>query len=317
MRPSIGFILVTHRQPEQILHLCSRLGEMFGDPPIAIHHDFSQDLLEETRFGPNVRFVHPHFKTDWGGFSVVRAQLAALELLYSFANPDWVVLLSAADYPIQTADRILGDLEQTPFEAFVDLRPIRDLGVPFHNGPLGEFPFEKTLYLQCAFNRYVAYPLLSRQWARRLKTPLESWVLKWPWLCRRTTPFTEELRCFGGDAWFTVNRRVAQFFLEDTPLRQRLLKHYEHRASPEESIYHTMLGNTPGFRLAPKNLRYTDWKGGYAHPRTLGREDFQRLLASNDHFARKFAYDQELLHELDELVGQKPKDQVVALEELP
>ncbi len=305
MSLTIGFILVTHQAADQTLHLCSRLGEMFGDPPIAIHHDFSQSALDVSSFPGNVSFVRPHIHTDWGGFSVVRAQMAALALLYQAASPDWVVLLSSADYPIKTAKQIVADLAGTPYDAFLDLRPIRDLGEPFHNGPLGEFPFDQRLYLQCAYNRYVAFPALSRRMARRLKTPVESWCIKSRLLAERLTPFRDGVRCFGGDAWFTVNRRVATFILEESPFRTQLLKHYENRASPEESIYHTLLGNTAEFRFAPRNLRYTDWKGGYAHPRTLGREDFPRLLATNDHFARKFPFDTQLLHELDLLVAQR------------
>ena len=101
----------------------------------------------------------------------------------------------------------------------------------------------------------------------------------------------------------TLRRRAAQVLLEKTPLWQRLHRHYSSRTLPEESFYQTLLENTPGLHLSPKNLRYTDWRMQYAHPRTLGREDFPRLLASSDHFARKFPLDQLLLADLDRAVA--------------
>ncbi len=315
MSQTIGFLLITHRNADQIQNLSFRLGLMFGAPPIAIHHDSSQELLDGSSFPENVRFVDPIVPTDWGGFSVVKAQFAALKLLYEFADPDWVVLLSAADYPIQTAERILADLGETPYDAFLDSRLIEDLGEPYHDGSLGGFPFAQRLYLQTAYNRYVAQPLLSRKMARRLKTPVEAWVVKSSWIRERRTPFQGNVRCFAGDAWFTVNRRVAHFFLEDTPLRKSLFDHYKSRASPEESIYHTLLGNTSLFRVAPSNLRYTDWEGCYAHPRVLGREDFSKLLASKDHFARKFPNDLEMLSELDQLIQDAAYDGAAQLTE--
>ena len=307
MKPPIGFVIVTYNQPEQTLHLCRRLSEMFGDPPIAIHHDYSQSNLDRTPFPANVRFVDQWRNTSWGSLAVVDAQLSAIRLLYDTADPDWFVPLSTFDYPIQTAERILDDLTSAEVDAFFDLRPIRDLGQPFRNEGLGELAFKHPRYSQGAFNRYVAIPLISVKMARRLKQPNEAWVWKNKFLIRHLTPFNGSLQCFGGDSWFTASRKVARFFLDDAnPLWQKLHKHFNSRSIPEEAFYHTLLGNTPQFRLAPDNLRYTDWKGCYAHPRTLGRADFPRLLVSTQHFARKFPWDPDLLRELDAAVAARP-----------
>ena len=302
MKSPIGFVLVTHANPGQTLLLCRRLSTMFGDPPISIHHDFSQAQFDKAEFPSNVRFVDPWVRTDWGGFSVVTAQLAALGLLYETSDPDWVTLLSSSDYPIQTADQIVGELATTEFDGFVDSRQIREYPGPFIAGPLGEFPFRQPRYHQVAYNRYIATPLMSRRMARRLRTPVEKWCLRSSWLSTRLTPFKNDVHCYGGDAWFTVNRRVAHLLLDPTPFRESLLRHYRARPNPEESIYQTLLGNTPGVKISPDNRRYTDWKGCYAHPRTLGREDFPRLLASTDHFARKFPFDADLMADLDRAV---------------
>jgi hypothetical protein len=66
-----------------------------------------------------------------------------------------------------------------------------------------------------------------------------------------------------------------------------------------------LLANSPGFKVSTDNKRYTDWRGCYAHPRTLTREDFPRLLSSTHHFARKFAFDVETLRDLDKAVEHK------------
>jgi hypothetical protein len=74
---------------------------------------------------------------------------------------------------------------------------------------------------------------------------------------------------------------------------------------PEESFYHTLLANSASYKVCPDNKRYTDWRGCYAHPRTLGRDDFPQLLESTDHFARKFPFDPEVFRDLDQAVSQK------------
>ncbi len=306
MKPTVGFILVTYNQPEQTLSLCRRLGQMFGDPPIAVHHDFSQSDLNVSSFPENVCFVTKWHKTRWGSMSVVDAQLAAFRLLRQTADPDWYITLSTADYPIQSAAQILGDLAHADADAFLDIRLVNDLGQPFLNEGLGELAFNHPRYAQGAFNRYVAIPLISSSLARRLKQPQEAWVLRSPWLTRLLTPFHGDLRCYGGDSWFTARRRAVNLLLEETPLWQSLHNHFSSRSVPEEAFYQTLLGNRGGLRLSHNNLRYTDWRGCYAHPRTLGREDFPRLLKSTHHFARKFAFDPALFAELDQAVAAKP-----------
>ena len=310
MKLSLGFVVVTYSVPEQTLNLCRRLGKLFGDPPIAIHHDFSQSDLKTSDFPPFVHFVKNWVRTGWGEMSVVDAQLAAIRLLYEKADPDWCTNLSATDYPIQSRESILADLANSDADAFFDLRIVRDQGQPFVNEGLGELAFNHPRYLQSAWNRYVAVPLLTPALARRIGKPVESSVLRSPSLIRRKTPFDGSIECFGGDAWFTINRRVAKFFDTETPFRQKLYKHYGSRSIPEESFYHTLLGNTPGFRLVDDCLRYTDWLGCYAHPRTLSYEDVPRLIASPKHFARKFAFDPELFAVIDAAVATKPGGQL-------
>lgn len=308
MKPVLGFIIVTYAQPLQTLHLCRRLGEMFGDPPIAIHHDFSQCDLDLSAFPPFVRFVERWVRTGWGTISVVDAQLAAMRLLFDTAAPDWCINLSSADYPIQTGEQILRDLQGAEADAFFMLRRVQDQGQRFVNEGLGELAFDHPRYSQSAFNRYVALPLLSPKTARRLRQPNETWVLRSKFLINTFTPFgSERLQCFGGDAWYTISRRVAYIVMDQTPFWTCLYDHYKKRSLPEESFFHTILGNTPDLRLNDNNLRYADWRGCYAHPRTLGHSDIPMLLQSTDHFARKLPFDVALLAELDAAVEAKDR----------
>ena len=306
MKPSIGFVLVTYNQPQQTLALCRRLGVMFGDAPIAVHHDFSQSDLDRSQFPGNVRFTDKWHRTGWGTISVLNAQVACLRLLREIGDPDWSVSLSTSDYPIQTSEQILSDLEAAEVDAFFDMRPVHDLHQRFVNEGHGELAFNHPRYVQGAFNRYVALPLISSSRARRLKQPQEAWVLRSPLLTRLLTPFHHGIGCYAGDTWFTANRRAVDFLTRETPLWQKLHRHFASRAVPEEAFFHTLLGNSEGLRISTNNLRYTDWRGCYAHPRTLGREDFDRLLRSRHHFARKFPFDPALLSELDKAVAAKP-----------
>ena len=303
MQPTIGFVLVTYNKPQHTLFLCERLGEMFGEPPIAIHHDFSQAKLDVRSFPRNVSFVEKWHRTRWGSMTVVDGQLAAIDLLYRAADPDWFVTLSNADYPIKTAHRILRELSASTVDGYFDIRQVRDPGSFQAAEPSAEFSFDDPRFLRNAFDRYMALPLMRRSLARKVGFPKEPWVLRASSIVTRVTPFDGGLKCYAGDFWFTARRKVAHVLLERTPLWQKLHRHFRMRHIPEEAFYHTLIGNTPGLQLANRNLRYTDWRGCYSHPRTLGREDFDRLLEVPDHFARKFPHEPALLRDLDEAVS--------------
>jgi hypothetical protein len=305
MKPPIGFVLATYKNPEQTLYLCGRLNKMFDSPPIVIHHDFSQSSLNTSLFSRNVRFIENWRRTKWGSLSVVDAELLAMRLLYATSDPDWFVPLSTTDYPIQSADVILRELFENNFDVYMDSRPVKNLGLPVKNEGLGELSFRHPMWPQIGYNRYVAIPLFSPPMANRLRVSHERFCLSYPLLTKRLTPFDGSVTCHGGDFWFTANRRVAQFLLDRTPLWRRLHRHYRKRFIPEESFFHTLLGNSSGFNLSLDNKRFTDWTGCYAHPRTLGREDIPSLLKTTGHFARKFAFDPEVFESLDDAVMHK------------
>ena len=78
----IGFVILSHNNPQQLRRLVLCLQQAYDNPPIAIHHDFGQSSLRQEDFPSDVQFVAPHLKTRWGKFSLVAAALRALELLY-------------------------------------------------------------------------------------------------------------------------------------------------------------------------------------------------------------------------------------------
>lgn len=310
MSGDIGFVILSHREPAQVLRLVRTLNRLYGDPPIACHHDFSQSPLDPSAFPPNVRFVQPSVRTGWAKWSVVRAMLAALRLLYDHADPDWFVLLSGADYPIKPAAALRADLAALGADALIDFRPSGDTPeeVAARYGPrnpeLGQFESPGNLRLK--WRHFEAAAL----WLPRLRfndagrrVRLGRQTLHLPF-ATPFAPYRRDFRNFFGDHWFIANRRVAHLLLNPTPRHLRLQRYLSMRAVPEEGYYQTVICNEPGLRLVRDNHRYARWNGGGAHPQTLGEEDLPALAATNAHFARKFAAGAPVLDRIDrELLG--------------
>ncbi|MGP8122524.1 MAG: beta-1,6-N-acetylglucosaminyltransferase [Xanthobacteraceae bacterium] len=280
---SLGFVLLTHDRPQQAARLVKRLNAMFGFPPIAWHHDFSQcPALPAEALTPNVTVVHPHTETAWGKFSLVEAAMRALETLFaSDRAPDGFVLLSGADYPVKPAERILRDLSTSPCDAHIGHEPIIY--------DRYQRPWQETCY-----DRYCALHVRLWPGGATLK-------VRHPLLVAPFVPFTDTFRCYAGEFWFCGRRSAAEYLIARHRSRPELGDHYRVRQYPDESYVQTILGNS-GLKLSNYNWRYVDWYPPEGpRPKRLTMEDLPKLRKSAAHFARKFdpAVDAEVLDALD------------------
>jgi len=297
----IGFVLLTHQHPGQILRLARRLAATFDSAPIACHHDFDRCPLDVGAFPAGVQFVRPHVPTRWGDFSLVEATLAGIRALYDAGpSPDWFTLVSGADYPLQPAGKVLSDLQRSGGDAYLQHAWIRSkrpvLRAP--PGRRGYAPGEGRLARQC-FERYfrqrcrISLPSFGgRRRVLRLSTSI-------PWLVRRFAPYSDQFRCYVGSQWLSANRRAAEHLLEWHARNPWLADHLRGRFAPDETYIHTVLGNAPRLRVVNADFRYIDWSAGGPNPKLLGLEDLPAMLASDAHFARKFAPDDPVLDRLD------------------
>lgn len=302
MAPTIGFVLVTHSQPEQVAFLCRKLRSMFPDAPIAIHHDYSKCTLDPSTLPEKVNIVDKWVVTAWGKLTIVQAFLSGLRLLYETASPDWVVSLSGADYPIKTAEKILADLQGTAAAACMDFRECsRRSRQPATTSPRTN-PYGDPKWLNSAYKRYVAFDMVPFRIRKHIGFKDRTVYLQSDLMTRWFTPFTETFRPYAGDTWLTLNGRAAAALLDEGPVMQRLFRHYRRRPVPDESFYQTVLLNRPDLTIENNNRRYTVWPPGAPHPRSLGLADIPALVASDAHFARKFPFDPALYAAVDAAV---------------
>ena len=335
MARRIGFVILSHRDPQQLRRLVHCLQRVYDNPPIAVHHDFDQSPLGLIDFPSDVQFVAPHVKTRWGHFSVVIAVLRALELLYQTATPDWFALLSGADYPTMPAASVLEDLEASGVDALLDHRelPTRSdgklkvsSGIRFledsvelgslhlmradpapDNPALKHFAMPANAAL--AWRRYMGLRLslpIVRNGPRIgryiVQLPIEDW----------RSPFAPDFKCYYGDHWFTGNHKIADILLNPLNKHLRLRRYLRFRHTvAEECYYQTVLANTAGLKICKATKRFADWSQsaggplGGPHPKLLTLEDLPAIVSSKPHFARKFAQDSPVLDELDKMLSRQ------------
>ena len=296
---SIGFVLLTHHQPQQIDRLLAQLNKMFNYPPIICHHDFDKCAFSVDHLPKNIEFVRPHLKTKWGDFSIVEATVQGIKLLYESVNsPDWFILLSGSDYPIKTATQILAELNSNQYDAYINHEKIR-------YKVYQENPKISLIWQKLAYERYCGLKLFSipflgkRPYSRDLDIRIDN-----PFITQFFMPFDDKFSCFVGDQWFYANRRSAEYIIQFHQQNNAVTSHYRRRMFTDESYFQTILANADHLHLKNDNYRYVDWSTKASHPKTMGLEDLPRLLASPAHFARKFnlEVDSKIFDELDKII---------------
>lgn len=307
MSPPIGFVLLVNpfnplAQSERLIRTLNR---MFNHPPIACHHDFGQNPQFIANCPPNVRLVRPHVDTKWADFSCIEAAVRAIQLLYSEANsPDWFVYLSGSDYPIKPAARILNDLQSSPFDTHIEHIPVQRHPPP-HSPLEGRLEGHKgSDWPRVCHRRYCSVPVTIPWITKRLHLTTRTFQLEHPLFTAGRLPFSPQLRCFAGEAWFCANRRAAGKILDSYARDTKLGDHYRKVLCPEESYFHTVLANSSDLRLSQDPLRYMDWMASGNHPKILTMDDLPKLKNSGAHFARKFdeSKDAAVLSELDQWI---------------
>jgi hypothetical protein len=296
----IGFAVISHNDPEQLLRLVKTLNAVFGTPPIVCHHDFSQCAVDEARFPANARFVHPHIVTEWGDITLSLAALRAFSVLKKYGQPDWYFLLSGSDYPVRPADQIAVELSTSAYDAYLDNREIVYRPLPPSQRPEDGKPGRPD-WIPIAYYRYCTCRRPSKTWlfssssrSRKQFAPIRNHRID---RMTRWFQYNRPARIYGGDCWFHTNSRTIDYLLDDPSMR-RMIRYYRTRLIPDESIFHTALLNHSDLKICNEHKRYVDWPNGELHPKWLARSDLPNIIASKAYFARK-CRDTSLLDAID------------------
>jgi hypothetical protein len=281
----IAFLVVSHRNPGQVLRLVRALREA-EDSHVLVHHDQRREPLDAADVDDaGGQLVGYGLSVEWGNVAYTEMLLRALAELSEQHDPDWVAVVSGQDYP---------------------LRPLRDfeahLRRSLHQALLGDHweldldaeppPPHREFYLRYRYRHYapprpvaaaIARVLGPRGYVRELPMGLGMRLGIKPW----RHPFGPGLRCYVSSDWLTLEREAVRAVLDFSRTRTAVMRHYRRTIIPSESLFATVLFNDPSISVGPAP-RLLGFEDGSPHPHTFRSRDVDRLLGSGLHFARKF-----------------------------
>jgi hypothetical protein len=251
--------------------------------------------------GETAELIEPRISVYWGDFSLIEAAHALMSAAIGWRwQFDRFVLLSGVDYPLQPAAYIHDHFRRHANSEFINA-----VRIPCEAA--GK-PWSRIEGFRC---RSADSPWKKAQFRLKVRLGLRSAMRPYAQVLGDLVPF-------GGSAWWALSRgaveHVLRFFVE----RPEVIAFYENVHFPDESLFQTIIMNSPFAATVRRNLTYTDWTEGGSRPSLLGARHvdlFERqpqvivdgVYGSGEVlFARKFSdADASLVDRLDEVIARR------------
>jgi hypothetical protein len=126
-------------------------------------------------------------------------------------------------------------------------------------------------------------------------------LIKRHWVKKANVP--ENIKIYGYSTFWTITLDCALYIVSYLENNASLVRFFKYTFGSDELIYQTVIMNSKyKDAVINNNYRYTDWSEGGYRPKFLKTEDFEKIIASDCLFGRKFNIDidPEILDMLDE-----------------
>ncbi|HEY0246561.1 MAG TPA: beta-1,6-N-acetylglucosaminyltransferase [Mucilaginibacter sp.] len=260
----VACLIITYTSAQQTLRLIKKLNN--GHFDFYIHVDKKLDLdTHKVLFDePNVYFVTDRIDVKWGGFTSVYATINGLkQIAASKINYDYVNLLSGQDYPIKSATYIIEFLTRNKGKQFIHFKD-----------------FEEWTGAQKRIDEYYLQDLNFK--GRFRLQQLINTIFK-----KRQVP--DGIKPYGFATFWTLTLDCALYVLKTLETDHRFERFFKYTFGSDEFIYPTIIMNSAyKTSVINNNYRYTDWSKGGSSPKILVTGDFEKIIASDCLFGRKF-----------------------------
>jgi hypothetical protein len=279
----IAYLILCHAHPEQLGRLCQQLHHR--DAHIYIHVDSNTADQTVQAMQANVpsgaQFIHRQ-ACRWGGFSLVSASLELIKAALK-DGCDYLVLLSAQDFPLKTHEQIVAKL--SGHAGFIEFRRQPD--------PHFDIRYRYQSYHPERLNGRLAGKLLQK-----ILRPLNRLGLF-------KRPIPAPLKAiYSGSQWWCLSANACQTLLDYCEIYPELIRFFRHTLVPDEMFVQSVLMHTPlADVLINDSLHYLEWKTGAWSPRVFEISDLPRLQTSPALFARKFSANGELSEQLKQYLS--------------
>ena len=291
----VAYLMLVHRNPQLLARAIRALST--ADSAFFIHVDRKSKIENFSGIsGENVFFCERRIPVHWSEFSNIEAILCVIQqALSSPVKYDYFVLMQGADYPLRSSEYIHGFLDQNRGWEFMSLVKMPAAGYPLSKINIFRFTSDKPIR-RFTLKVLAKLGLATRDYRKHLG----------------------DLDAYAGDACWALTRDACEYILEFTERNPHVSSYFRYTFVPEESFFHTILGNSPFRVRTRRSLLYRYWPASGPHPELLTAEHLEffegqgkiwiedQFGAGEALFARKFSDDNlDLLDRIDAMIRQK------------
>jgi hypothetical protein len=284
----IGYLVVSHREPQQVLRLVRVLTEA-PTAEVVVRHDQRRSALARDEVeAAGGWLLDDELDNEWAGWGHVEVLLEGLRQF----DTDWVLVLSGQDYPLRPLAELEAFLGATDHDAL--LADAWELDLTRRPEPARE-----EFFMRHAYRHYRRPPGLGHLPGRLRPFVYTREMPPRLGVRRLGTPFGS---VFVSADWLTLSRRAVASLERYVREESRAMRFFRRVAVPSESLFATALMTDEQLDVGLDHRRFFSFPGpGAAHPDTLTSADLPELERSNAFFARKFdaGVDVEVLDALD------------------
>lgn len=260
----IAYLLLVHNNPDHLKRLINALET--GNSFFFIHVDkksriseFWKDLCRE-----NVIFIDKRESVYWGEFSVCQAILNCIVSVLNFHEEfNYLCLLSGSDYPLRSGKYIESYLINNEGIEFINIRemPCEEIGKPIER--LQRYIIQKDQneifpgYCIDAVNKILRDIVIYRRDHRK---------------------YLNGLKPYCGSMWWALTMNASKYIISFTDSNRDIVNFFRNVVIPDESFFHTIIGNSEYFENISANLTYADWSEGGPHPSILNKADIYKIM---------------------------------------
>jgi hypothetical protein len=293
----VAYLVLAHHRPQQVACLARRILELSPRATVLIHWDGDSDgVLPPDGLPARASVLPTRVECRWGTWSLVEASLALLAEARA-GGAAWSVLISGEDWPVVDLARWEAQLQQQPFDAILEARPLRDRwaagerSVPVSEDEVRRYGRRWSVLPVSDSRRRdrlrqgLVRRLERRSTSRRGPAVMDFYARGVAVSWRSADGLPPGWKPFKGHQWVTVNARAVDALLSAP---DSVTRHFRQTLIPDEGFVPTVLSNTPHLRVRRGLTSYAPWSHFGRTPHlVLQQEDLREIEASEAPFARK------------------------------
>jgi hypothetical protein len=277
---AIAYIILAHRMPDQVARLVDRLST--SEDRVFVHLDKRSDVAPyAAAFArlPQPPTMLRRVPVRWAGWGHVRATLIGLgAVLRAPQEFSHIVLLTGQDYPIRSTPELQAFFAEHQGQSFLSWSD--GTGPRMTDQERGA---NEQWYWSGDMSRLMSWCVTIK--GRRWHFPRLDGT--GPALPRR---LPHGLKPYQGLAYWAITPQAAAYCLRTMRRRPGVRWFFQWVHIPDENLFQMLLLNSQlRDTLVNEDLRYLYWDD--VHPKTIGVDDIEPMLASKKLFARKFDLD--------------------------